>query len=104
MTDKKKNTQEKRDETTLEKLINKAEKVIIITATNGNIEVTGLKDVNYSHEAKGLLHGAIDSYSTRPIISTITNLSKGLIANLENILKAVTPVEASKNPKKTKEE
>jgi len=90
-------TPPKEEDTTLGALIKKAEKVIIVTATRGNIEVTGLKDVNYSHEAKGLLHGALDTYNTRPVINTITNLGKGLITNLQNIQNQVIELNPNKN-------
>ncbi len=86
----------KGDETTLQGLINKADSVILVTSTRGNIEVTGLKDVNYSHQAKGLLHGALDTYTTRPVINTVTNLSRGLITNLQNILDEIKKLNPNK--------
>ena len=60
----------------IEEMINNADSGIMITAKNGNVEVTGIKNVNFSYEAKGLLLGALDSYSLRPMLNALNNHAK----------------------------
>ena len=77
----------------LEEMIKNCDEGILITAKNGNIEVTGIKNVNFAHTAKGLLVGALDSYTTRPTLNLINSYSKNIVGHLdklfENFVKAV---------------
>lgn len=72
-------------ETTLADIINKADQAVLITTNKGNIEITGLKAINYSFEVKGLLVGALDTYNIRPIISGLNNNARAVISHLVNI-------------------
>jgi len=66
----------------LEEMIKNCDEGIIITAKNGNIEITGIKNVNFAHTAKGLLVGALDSYTTRPVLNLINSYSKNVVAHI----------------------
>jgi len=57
-------------------ILQKSDSAIIITATKGNIEVTGIKNVNYAYQAKGMIHGALDSYLLVPISSTLNSVNQ----------------------------
>ena len=82
-------------ETTLGDVIKDAESAIIITVTKGQIDVTAIKNINYAYEAKGLLVGAMDSYSNKPIINVLNNNARALLSHLVNI--------SNKIPEKPKE-
>lgn len=59
----------------LDKTLKTSDLAIIVTATKGNIEVRGIKSINYAYEAKGLLVGALDSYKVIPIAKTLKNVN-----------------------------
>jgi len=88
----------------LNEIIKDVDQAVLITAKRGNIEVTGIKNTNYAHEAKGLIIGALDSYNIRPITSTINNYTKtvaSLIKTLVDDLKKSLGVEVEeKQPEK----
>ena len=54
-------------EEVIAKKIAEADKAILVLTTKGRVEVLGLKDVNFSIDAKGMLQGALDLYSARDI-------------------------------------
>jgi len=73
------------DKTTLADIINNADQAVIITTSKGNVEVTGIKDINYAYQVKGLLIGAMDVYNSRPVINGMNNNARALLAHLSNI-------------------
>lgn len=73
------------DKTTLGDIIKNADQAVVVTVTKGTINVTGLKNINYAHEASGLLVGAIDNYSRRPIITNLNNNTRALLSHLVTI-------------------
>lgn len=92
----KKTTPKKQETTTtLSDIIRDADEAIVITSIKGNIEVTGIKNINYAYEAKGLLIGAIDTYNSRPIINGLNNNTRAIISHLININTKVTELSNS---------
>lgn len=79
-----KNKTEKK-ETTLGDIIKNVDQAVVITTTNGNINVIAIKSINYVYEAKGLIMGAIDTYNNRPIINGINNQSKIILSHIMNL-------------------
>lgn len=71
----------------IEDLIKNADSGIIVTARNGNIEVTGIKNINFAYEAKGLLVGAMDSYTIRPIANMLNSYTNNTLAQLTKAVK-----------------
>lgn len=71
--------------TTLGDIIKDSEQAVVVTVAKGKIEVTGLKNINYAYEAKGLLIGAMDTYNSRPIINILNNNTRALLSHLVNI-------------------
>lgn len=73
----------------LEKKLGVADAAILVTATHGNIEVVGLKNTNYAYQAKGLLHGALDSYIVIPINRTLNNMNRNNIGSIQNAVNQI---------------
>ena len=80
----------KENSTTLGDIIKNSDQAIVVTSTKGNVEVTGIKSINYAYEAKGLLVGAMDTYNSKPIITGMNNNTRALLAHLVNINNKVT--------------
>lgn len=86
MSKNKLNEKEKDTKNSIETLVNEADQCILISASRGNIRVTGIKNVNYSHEAKGLLAGAMDSYTLKPILQAINLGNQNTITQVSDLL------------------
>jgi len=87
------------DKTTLGDIIKDADQAVVVTSTKGRIEITGIKNINYTYEAKGLLVGAMDIYNIRPIITGLNSNTRALlshITNLSNKIDKVLPIEELK--------
>jgi TATA-box binding protein (TBP) (component of TFIID and TFIIIB) len=78
-------------QTSLEQMVNAADQCIIVTATKGNVVVTGIKNVSYSHEAKGMLIGALDSYMVRPILQSLNTVNQNIAAQFANFINKTSP-------------
>jgi hypothetical protein len=102
MTKKKKklNEQEKEVESAIDKLVSESEECVIVTSSKGNIQVTGIKNVTYSHQAKGLLMGAIDTYNIRPILQSINASARNVSSQISNLLNKKDAPEVEEAPKK----
>jgi hypothetical protein len=101
---KKLNEKEKEVENAIDKLINESDECVIVTSTKGNIQVTGIKNINYSHQVKGLLVGAIDTYNLRPVLQAINTSARNSAAQIANFVNQQNAPEAKveKAPKEEK--
>jgi len=73
------------NDTKLSELIKNSDQAILITAKQGNIEVSGIKNINFSYEAKGLIIGALDRYSIRPIINSVNSYTDTMLSHIKKL-------------------
>ena len=73
-TKKKLNKKEKKTENYIENLVSASDECILVYAMNGNVMITGIKNVTKVYRAKGLLISALDNYNIQPIIKSINAL------------------------------
>lgn len=78
-------TKKVENKTTLGDIIKNADQAVLVISNKGTIQVTGIKNINYAYEAKGLLVGAMDNYNCRPVINGLNNNTKALLSHLVNI-------------------
>ena len=89
-------------QTTLGDIIKNAEQAIVVTVSKGNIEVTAIKAVNYSYEAKSLLMGAMDNYNVKPIINGLNSNTRTLMAHIMNLNNKITKLVPDEIPENVK--
>ena len=89
-------------QTTLGDIIKNAEQAIVVTVSKGNIEVTAIKAVNYSYEAKSLLMGAMDNYHDKPIIHGLNSNTRVLMAQITNFNNKITNLVLDELPENAK--
>jgi len=65
--------------------IKDSDQAILITAKRGNVEVLGIKNTNYAHEAKGLIHGALDTYSARPVTNAVNSYTDNMTSHIKRL-------------------
>lgn len=53
----------------VEATINACDAGILVTVKDGNVEVTGIKNIGFAYEAVGLMTSALNTYNIRPIIN-----------------------------------
>lgn len=73
----------------IEELIKNADEGIIITVKEGIVTVNAIKNINFSYQVKGLLIGALDSYTTRPTINAINSLATHVVTHFNNAVEVI---------------
>jgi hypothetical protein len=92
--------QDKEESLALVNKIKEADKGILILSKKGHIEVMGVKNINYSVEAMGLLQGALNVYATRDITRLLGNQLQQILILMEQIKTQIVSKDVKKDEKK----